>query len=216
MSISKEKIRSICLRAEAFRVASEVLAEDLAKDWTDSLAPIEQQVVDQYFSNVSSGRLDRLGRKDLSELVNDIVFERITLGTGLSEEEINLLLVKAESMIRMDQDIPPSTSIKSALNRFIDNLSEPEARLVKYHLRRIEATPSTAFISDDLWKRVIQKSFYQSLRLEQQRVILEESESQQLLRIDELSEISIITYKHSSVSKRSNPFQHVLRFFGPS
>ena len=172
MSISKEQIKTICLRAESFRVASEILGEDLCKDWADSLAPIERQVVDQYFSNISSGRLDRLGCEDIAGLVDDIVLRHITLKTGLSEDENNLLLVKAESMIRMDQDISPSTSIKSALDRFIDELTESEAQLVKYHLRRIEAKPGTEFISDVLWKRVVERSFYQSLRPEQQRVSL--------------------------------------------
>ena len=214
MSISKEQIKTICLRAESFRVASEILGEDLCKDWADSLAPIERQVVDQYFSNISSGRLDRLGCEDIAGLVDDIVLRHITLKTGLSEDENNLLLVKAESMIRMDQDISPSTSIKSALDRFIDELTESEAQLVKYHLRRIEAKPGTEFISDVLWKRVVEKSFYRSLRPDQQRVILEGSESQQLLRISELTELATISYQESEKSKKNLLVHSVANFFG--
>ena len=214
MSISKEQIRTICLRAESFRVASEILGEDLCKDWADSLAPIERQVVDQYFSNISSGRLDRLGCEDIAGLVDDIVLRHITLKTGLSEDENNLLLVKAESMIRMDQDISPSTSIKPALDRFIDELTESEAQLVKYHLRRIKAKPGTEFISDVLWKRVVEKSFYRSLRPDQQRVILEGSESQQLLRISELTELATITYQESEKSKKNLLVHSVANFFG--
>jgi len=214
MSISKERIKSICLRAEAFRVASEVLGEDLGKEWTASLAPIERQVVEQYFSTVKSGRLDRLARQDVSELVDDIVLEHFKLKTGLSEDQNNLLLVKAESMTRMDQDIPPSTLIKSALERFSDDLTESETHLVNYHLKLIQEKPFTAFICDELWKRVIERSFYRSLRPEQQRKILEGSESQQLLRISELTEFATITYKESERSKKNRLIHSVANFFG--